>query len=290
MLTRLAISCLALAVMTPAVSAGLFLPNFNNATFDPNQTIDNTYSPMAPGTIMTYKGWERTDEGEIERIRIVRSVKHTTTTIAGVTATILRDRNWVDGELVEDTYDWFAQDTRGNVWYLGEDSTEFEYDDDGNVIGTDTSGSWEAGVNGARAGWIMPATPRKGMKYYQEHAPADDALDKACVISLMRRVSVPAGNFTNVVDTIETSRFDPGVFESKQYAPGVGLVLIKEDTNRFGNNPSAKIRLVDIRVVPQGGAGGGLASLNIVPEPASAAMLLTGTLVMLRRRHRRKSA
>ena len=84
-----------------------------------------------------------------------------------------------DGVLVERTRDYYAQDTDGNVWYMGEDSVAFEYDDDGNLTGTSTEGSWRAGRNKARPGYAMPATPELGFRYFQEFAPKDEALDQA---------------------------------------------------------------------------------------------------------------
>jgi hypothetical protein len=102
-----------------------------------------------------------------------------------------------DGLLQERTSDYFAQDTQGNVWYFGEDVTNFHYDEDGNLIGTDSASAWRAGVNGALPGFIMPANPFDGFNYYQEFAPLDGALDQGRIVSVSQQVSVPVGSFSN---------------------------------------------------------------------------------------------
>ena len=68
------------------------------------------------------------------------------------------------GDYVEVTKDWYAQDSDGNVWYLGEDTKEYE---NGKVAST--AGSWEHGVDGAYAGIIIPADPKPGLEYRQEY-------------------------------------------------------------------------------------------------------------------------
>ena len=97
----------------------------------------------------------------------------------------MRDTVTQNGELVEDTFDWYAQDRRGNVWYLGEETKEYE-----NGKSSSTAGSWEAGVNGAQAGVACPAHPRAGMQYRQEHLEGE-AEDAARVLSLDDQAEVP---------------------------------------------------------------------------------------------------
>ena len=117
--------------------------------------IDNPYWPMAPGTRWTYR--EIDEEGK--ELEVVVTVSSETKEIAnGVTARVVRDTVTEDGELIEDTFDWYAQDDKGNIWYLGEDTAEFE----GGKI-TTKAGSFEAGVDGALPGIIMPADPAPGM-------------------------------------------------------------------------------------------------------------------------------
>jgi hypothetical protein len=126
---------------------------------------------------------------------------------------------WVSrDESCMDTLDWFAQDNAGNVWYFGEFATEFK---NGKVIGHD--GSWEAGVDGAKAGIVMEAKPKVGDTYQQELAPGV-AEDMATVLSLKESVCVPYGCFSNVLKTRDFSPLEPGVAENKYYAPGVGQI------------------------------------------------------------------
>jgi hypothetical protein len=176
--------------------------------------IDNPFYPLTPGMMMIYEG--ATDEGS-ERVETY--VTYDTKHIIGVDCVVVRDRVLVDGELVEETLDWYAQDKSGNVWYLGEDSREYE---EGALVGT--KGSWEAGVDGATAGIIMPDNPQVGDTYRQEYY-AGEAEDMAKVVSLSESAAVPYGAFDNLLMTEEWTPLEPGVVEHKYYASGVGLVL-----------------------------------------------------------------
>lgn len=176
--------------------------------------VDNPYFPLVPGTTRTYR--KQTDEGLEE---VVVEVLAQTKTILGVECVIVRDTVTLDGERVEDTLDWFAQDDSGNVWYLGEDSKEYE---DGVLVGT--HGSWEAGVDGAEPGIVMFADPVPGTTYRQENAPGV-AEDMAKVVGEGEAVSVPFGDFAGCLLTLEFTPLEPDVEEEKLYAPGVGLVL-----------------------------------------------------------------
>jgi hypothetical protein len=141
-----------------------------------------------------------------------------TKTIMGIQTRVIRDTNWDNGKIVEQTLDWFAQDDAGNVWYFGEYSSQYK---NGKVIGHE--GSWQAGVNGARAGIVMEANPRVGDTYKQERAPGV-AEDTATVLSLNGSLCVPLDCYTNVLKTREFSPLEPDVVENKYYAPGVGLI------------------------------------------------------------------
>jgi hypothetical protein len=178
--------------------------------------IDNPYLPLRPGSRWVYR--ETQTDGTVQRV--VVKVTHRTRLIAnGVTARVVRDTVTEDGQLVEDTFDWYAQDRRGNVWYLGEDTKEYE---NGKVVST--AGSWEAGVDGARAGIVMLARPRAGVTYKQENRPGS-AEDTARVLSVDDQAEVPAGHFRRVVLTKDWNPLDPKVLEYKLYARGVGLVM-----------------------------------------------------------------
>ena len=137
----------------------------------------------------------------------------------GISATVVRDTVEEDGEVVEDTYDWFAQDDEGNVWYLGEDSKEYE---DGEVVSTE--GSWEAGVDGALPGIVMLAEPAVGDAYRQEYLEGE-AEDLGEVHELGARETVPAGTFGDLVVIREWNPLEPDVVEDKYHAPGIGVVL-----------------------------------------------------------------
>ena len=177
--------------------------------------VTNKFFPLRPGTTFFY-------EGATDGIPTSNEVyvTHKTKAILGVNCTVVRDRTFEDGVLVEETFDWYAQDVDGNVWYFGEDSKEL--DPDGNVIST--AGSWEAGVNGARPGIIMQADPQKGDRYYQEFAP-DVAEDQARVLSLDESACVRYGCFDNLLLTKEWTQLEPGVAEHKYYAEGIGFIL-----------------------------------------------------------------
>lgn len=177
-------------------------------------TVDNKFFPLQPGTAFFYKG--KKDGVHTSNVTFVT---HATKQILGVTTTVVRDRAFEKGVLVEDTIDWYAQDRTGNVWYFGEDTKEL--DKSGNVISTE--GSWEAGKNGARPGIIMEANPKAGDRYHQERAPGV-AEDMAQVLSLDKSACVPYGCFNNLLLTKEWTPLEPGVVEHKYYAEGVGFI------------------------------------------------------------------
>jgi hypothetical protein len=179
-------------------------------------TIDNLYWPMEPGTRWVYR---ETDE-DGERLRVVVTVSSVTEQIAnGVTARVVRDTVTQDGALVEDTFDWYAQNADGTIWYLGERTAEFE---DGRL--TTRAGSFEAGVDGAMTGVIMPAKPEVGMRYRQEYYQGQ-AEDNGEILSLDESAEVPAGYYPNALLTSDTNALEPKVLEYKLYARGVGPVL-----------------------------------------------------------------
>lgn len=185
--------------------------------FDPTDfvsVIDNTYLPLTPGTAFHYRS-ETPDGLETGLVRVTYNTKQ----ILGVTARVVHDQVFLDGDLTEDTFDWFAQDGDGNVWYFGEDSKEIE---DGEVVSTE--GSWQAGVNGAEPGIIMLNDPRPGLSYRQELAPGV-AEDMARVLGLKAKVEVPYDQFYACLHTMEWTPLERGVREHKFYCPGVGLVL-----------------------------------------------------------------
>jgi hypothetical protein len=176
--------------------------------------IDHPYWPMRPGSHWTYRQLD--PRGGHRRVEV--TVTDRTRTVLGVEARVVHDVLTVDGRVVEQTDDWYAQDTDGNVWYLGEDTTEYQ---DG---ASSTKGSWQAGVDGAQPGILLPAHPRPGMTYRQERYDGR-AEDRATVLSLGMRARVPYGFFDHLLTTKEWTPLEPSLLEHKFYAPGVGPVL-----------------------------------------------------------------
>jgi len=152
-----------------------------------------------------------------------------TRTIAGVRATAVSDRLYEAGKLAERTTDWYAQDRSGTVWYFGEATAEL--DREGRV--TSTEGSWIAGVDGARAGIIMPAHPRVGQSFRQEYLKGH-AEDHFQVLSLRATIHTPgASSSGHALLTKEWTPLEPGVIDDKVYVRGIGMV--KEQTIKGGS-------------------------------------------------------
>jgi hypothetical protein len=177
--------------------------------------IDNPYWPMKPGSHWVYR--ETDADGNVQRNDVV--VTHRTKTIMGIKAVVVHDTVKLGGQLTEDTYDWYAQDAKGNLWYLGEDTTEYE---NGKV--RTKEGSWEAGVDGALGGIIVPAHPKPGLTYREEYYKGH-AEDGAEVLSLHAHAKVPYGTYGGVLQTRNFSPIEPNVVEEKFYAREVGVVL-----------------------------------------------------------------
>ena len=185
--------------------------------------VTNRYFPLQPGTTLTYKG-----KLDGKSATDVFTITNDTKVILGVTTTVVHDRVYIKGELVEDTLDWFAQDAAGNVWYFGEDTKELE---DGVVVSTE--GSWEAGVDNARAGIFMPAQPQVGQVYKQEDAK-DVAEDCSGIVDLNASVRTPFVNSDEALKTEEYSLLEPDVLDNKYYVKDIGLV--REQTIQGGSD------------------------------------------------------
>jgi hypothetical protein len=178
--------------------------------------IDNPYWPMAPGSKWVYR--ETDAEGTKQRVEV--TVTDRTKKILGIEATVVHDVVTEEGDVIEDTEDWYAQDKWGGLWYLGEDTTEYE-----NGKAVNTKGSWEGGVDGAEPGLVIPPDPKVGMSYRQEYY-AGEAEDRAKILSLDERARVPFGSFEDLLMTADTTPLEPDVVEHKLYARGVGPVLV----------------------------------------------------------------
>jgi hypothetical protein len=200
-----------------------YAPQINPSDF--TTKIDNKYFPLKPGTTFVYRG---NSGGNPERD--VMRVTHSTKQIMGVKCVVVDDRVWAGGKLTEKTFDYYAQDKKGNVWYFGEDSKEYK---NGKVS---TAGSWEAGKAGAKPGIIMQAHPKVGQTYRQEYRKGS-AEDMAKVLVLNSSAKVPYGSFDQVLVSKEWSPLEPGVVEHKSYAAGVGdikEVTVKGQSETLG--------------------------------------------------------
>ena len=200
--------------VAPAARSAKDIPVFPSAPSGFVAQVDNPYLNFAVGRVFIYQS-QTPDGVETDTVQVTKLKK----TILGIAATVVHDQVSLNGALTEDTFDWYAQDTLGNVWYLGEDSKQIQ---NGVVVGTE--GSWEAGVNGARAGIIMLAHPKVGLQYQQEFA-AGVAEDMAKVMSLSATAQVPFASCTDCLRTEEWTALEHGAHESKYYKAGVGLML-----------------------------------------------------------------
>lgn len=212
-----------------ASSNTITLP-FDPANFSNPQA--NPYFPMSRGTLWTYHSTSKKGGPETNIVEVTRR----TETILGVATTVVHDVVYLqDGSIAEDTFDWYAADDQGNVWYFGEDTKTYDH---GKLLGTE--GSWRAGQNGARPGIIFLAHPQVGDQYLQEDSPGVVA-DMARIISLDETVTVNGVTYTQVIETTEWTPIEPGHRAHKFYAPGAGTVL--ETSTREGGE---RVELVSI--------------------------------------------
>jgi hypothetical protein len=189
----------------------------NAGQFDHPQ--QNPYFPLRSGAVSRYRG---TEDGDRFRERVV--VTGRTKVIQGVTTTVVSDiLRRADGTLAERTRDWYAPDNHGNVWYFGEATAT--YDEHGRVESRE--GSWQAGVDGAVAGTIMPADPRPTDAYRQE-LYRGQAEDQAWIVQRDASTTVPYGTLHHLVRSFEWTRLERNVVSLKLYARGLGIVREKD--------------------------------------------------------------
>jgi hypothetical protein len=217
------------AAAKPVIEAGdggTYAPKIDPKQLDAGVT--NPWFPLPVGATWTYEGKEN-GTTERDKVRVLPERKM----VMGIPAVVVRDTVSVDGQITEDTNDWYAQDRDGNVWYLGEDTKELDH---GKV--TSTAGSWEGGVRGAYPGIIMRADPKVGDAYRQEYRKGE-AEDLARVAAIGSTDRVPAGAYTGLATITEWSPLEPKVIEAKKYARGIGPIV--ELVTRGG---SGRIELV----------------------------------------------
>jgi hypothetical protein len=190
---------------------GPYSPSLEPANFV--TTIDNRYFPLKPGTAFHYKGFKDA-ASQTDDMVVTQQKKQ----IIGIACTVVRDTVSQGGKPIERTFDWYAQDKQGNVWYMGEDAFELK---NGRFVRADDS--WKSGVNGAKPGIIMRGNPRPGDVYRQEYYPRGAAMDQARVLGAATRVKVPQGTYRRALATVEWSPIEPQL-EKKYYAAGVGEI------------------------------------------------------------------
>jgi hypothetical protein len=185
--------------------------------------VDNPYWPLVPGTTWLYEA--QTEDGlETIEVRVLDETK----TVAGVACVVVRDTVRLDGELIEDTYDWYAQDADGNVWYMGEDSKEYE---DGKAVST--AGSWETGIDGALPGIKVWAQPHVGEVAYYQELYKGEAEDLGRDLRLDGQASVAGRDYSDLLVVEEWNKLQPEAIELKYYAAGIGVVM--EEMTRGGS-------------------------------------------------------
>jgi hypothetical protein len=199
---------------TPTTSLQIpvnYRPKIDPAKFAAH--ITNKYFPLVPGAVLHYAGVR---DGVPTQHTF--TVTHDTKTVMGVRCAVIKDVVMQNQSLVEKTTDWYSQDRAGNVWYFGEDTAEYQ-----NGVVTSTAGTWEAGVDKAQPGIVMPAVPRVGDAFRQEFRPGV-AMDQGRILSVNATTHVPAGTYHHLVVSLDKNPLDPSKRERKWYAPGVGFV------------------------------------------------------------------
>jgi hypothetical protein len=194
--------------------------------------VDNPWFPLKPGTTFVYEGVK---DGAPQRDVVMVTSK--TKVVDGAPCVVVHDRAYTRGHLSERTSDYYTQDSKGNVWYYGEDTAEL------NAKGRVTSreGTWHAGLKGAEPGIFMPAHPRVGDGGFQEYWKGH-AEDHYRVLSVNARIAVPYGSFEHAIRTKETSPLEPGIVDNKYYVRGIGEVF-----EGSVKGPEETARLVSVR-------------------------------------------
>lgn len=231
---------LALALMgTPpaAFAADPVLPDFAAARFGTG--VANPYVSLEPGHSLALAGRHRDGTAETGMTTVIGPGPR----IMGVATVAVRDDAYHDSRLVERTFDYFATDQDGNLWYFGEAVTNFRYDDAGRPTGTDTVSSWLAGIDGALPGIAVPAHPQVGEVWFQEHAPANAATDYAEVVATDAVVTVAGREFREVLKLFEASTSEPDLREFKYFARGIGLIRAEEDLSPARDAPKMVLDL-----------------------------------------------
>ncbi len=194
----------------------------NVKDFDKSENIDNAWWPLKPGMQWTFEGYVEED-GKKESHRLVFTVTDLVKVIDGVRSRVIYDTDLTKGKLVEQELAYFAQDKSGNVWHLGQYREVME----GKIF----VGGQIWVINnppGAKAGIMMPANPKLGDPSYSEGfaPPPFYWTDRGRVYQVGQKVKVPAGSYNDVLVIEEFDDENPGAFQLKYYAKGVGNIKV----------------------------------------------------------------
>ncbi len=208
------------ATTTSGENAEPQFADFDPDNFDNSTVIDNEWTPMQPGTKWVYEGTAVEDGQSISR-RIEFTVTDLTKVIESVRTVVGWIEDYTDGELEEKELAFYAQDNSGNVWYFGEHPEDYE---NGKFIEAPT---WIAGLQDARPGIVMMPKPQLGMpNVYQGWGPAVEWSDYGRVEQMGQETCVPVKCYKDVLVNAEASLAEPGAFQLKYYARGVGEVRV----------------------------------------------------------------
>ena len=220
---------------TTALAADPILPVFDPASFARHKP--NPYVSLEIGARQILSG-----TGTENGVALTETTRQIVTgpgpELMGVQTTQILDEALQNGKLVERSFDYYATDIDGNLWYFGEEVTNYRYDAAGNFTGTDTASAWRAGVNGAQPGIAVPGKPEVGLALFQEHAPADKATDYFEVVATDAVVTGPGGSFDHVLQLFETSQSEPDMREFKFFARSKGLVRAESGLSPAQDNPT----------------------------------------------------
>ncbi len=231
------VTAILIAIPIAALAADPVLPDFDAAQFGAG--VPNPYVPLVPGYSKVMVG--QSNDGEQERE--IATVIGLGPTILGVATISVQDDGLVGDRLLERTFDYFATDAEGNLWYFGEDVTNYIYDDAGKETGTNTRSSWRAGVDGAMPGIAVPAQPVIGSVTFQEYSPAAEATDYAEVIAIDAVIKVAGQEFRDVLKVFEASTSEADLREFKYFAKGIGLIRAEENLSKALDAPEMVLEL-----------------------------------------------
>ncbi len=225
------------------IDGPLLPPELDPANFSDPTNVDHKWYPLVPGTQLVFDGITLEDGEDDVPHRVIFTVTDLTKVIGGVETVVIWDEDYAEGELVETEIAFFAQDDEGNVWLMGEYPEEYE---DGVL---DKTPAWIHGVGDALAGILVPANPIEGTpSFAQGWAPSVEWTDRGVVFEVGSETCVPVDCYEDVLIIDEFNPEEPGIFQIKYYAPGVGNVEI----GFKGNDPSGEtLELVEYKVLSE---------------------------------------